>query len=169
LTGELGESRIARVTSTNPFAPPKTAVELARSSDITAILVGAAVGNGSAYAVLFVLGGVFLWMLTLSGVPSAQLYVRAYQSTGYLLFAHLAGAAACLPGGYWAARLSESRPVRNAIIAGCLVSLLALCAYVVPYELPGPFWSHAASVILPIPAFLLGALWRQRGVGSTGA
>jgi hypothetical protein len=158
-----------RMTSTNPFAPPKTPVELSRSNDITAIFVGAAVGNGSAYAVLFLLGGAFLWTLTLRGVPTAQLYVRAYQSTAYLVFAHFAGAAGCLPGGYWAARLSESRPVRNAILAGCLVSLLALCVDLVPYELPGPLWSHAASVVLPIPAFLLGALWRQRRVGSTGA
>ncbi len=127
-----------------------------------AVVIGAAVGNGLSYSVLFVSGLVFLWILVLSGVPANDAYSRAYESTPYLLFAHALGFACLVPGGSWAAKLSYHAPVRNALLAGLLVALFTLLSNFVPYYLPIPWWSRLASVAAPVPAFLLGALLQRR-------
>jgi hypothetical protein len=148
----------------NPFAAPSSAVEGTEPNVRTsaAVLLGAAIGNGIAYAVLYVCGMVFLWVLTAQGVPTQELYSRAYQSNPYLIFAHVVGLVCLVPGGYWTARLSGKAPFLNASLAGFLVSAFALTQNLVPYNLPIPFWSRIASAAIPIPAFLLGALcWRR--------
>ena len=123
----------------------------------TAVFIGAAVGMALSYVVLFVFGLIFLWALVAQGVPGNESYARAYESTPYLVFAHLVGFLCLLPGGLWTARLSANTSVRHALYAGLLVTLFALIGNLVPYYLPIPFWSKIASVLLPIPAFLIGA------------
>jgi len=127
-----------------------------------AVVIGAAIGNGLSYAVLFVSGTVFLWVLVLSGVPANDVYSRAYESTPYLLFAHTLGFAFLVPGGIWAAKLSYHSHLRNALLAGLLVALFTLLSNFVPYYLPIPWWSRTLSVVAPIFAFLLGALLQRR-------
>jgi len=147
-----------------PYAAPSAEVrDPEPDSSQTAVLVGAAVGNGVSYAALFLMSLVFLWVLRAQGVAPQELYVRAYQSTGYLLFAHAVAFLCCAPGGYWSARLGPARPYLNAALAGSIVSALALSANLMPYDLPIPLWSRIASVVIPLPAFLLGARWQRRG------
>lgn len=130
---------------------------LQKHRSTVAVLIGAAVGNGISYAVLFVCGFFFLWYLVASGVPADQAYVKAHESTGYLAFAHIVAFACLLPGGVWTAKLSQVAPVRNAFIAGLVVSALTLLAYFMPYDLPAPNWSRAVAVLCPIFAYLVGA------------
>ncbi len=127
-----------------------------------AIVIGAAIGNGLSYAVLFVFGLIFLWTLVAGGIPGNEAYVQAYESTAYLLFAHAVGFLCLLPGGAWTAKLSGRSCIRNAAIAGCLVAVVALLSNLVPYYVPIPFWSRLASVLLPVPAFVMGAMWQIR-------
>ncbi|MCR6480699.1 hypothetical protein NU688_31410 [Variovorax sp. ZS18.2.2] len=129
---------------------------------VTAVLIGAAVGNALSYVVLFIFGLVFLWVLVAHGVPGNESYARAYESTSYLLFAHVVGFLCLLPGGLWAAKLSESSHIRNAVVAGALVAAFVLLGNLVPYSLPIPLWSRVASVVLPVPAFILGAMLQRR-------
>jgi hypothetical protein len=129
---------------------------------VSAVVIGAAIGNGLSYAVLFTMGLVFLWALVARGVPGHEAYGRAYESTWYLVFAHSGGFLCLVPGGLWAARLSARSHVRNAALAGVLVTLFALLGNVVPYYLPVPLWSRIASVLLPVPAFVLGAYLQRR-------
>ena len=148
----------------NPYAVPSSTVEDTepKVGGSVAVLLGAAIGNGISYAVLFICGLVFLWVLTAQGVPTQELYSRAYQSNSYLIFAHIVGLVCLLPGGFWTARLSRERPLFNALLAGLLISALALTQNLAPYNLPIPLWSRIASAVIPIPAFLLGAFWWRR-------
>jgi hypothetical protein len=130
----------------------------------TAVFIGAAIGIALSYVVLFVFGLIFLWTLVAQGVPGNESYARAYESTPYILFAHLVGFLCLLPGGLWTARLSANTSVRHALYAGLLVTLFALISNLVPYYLPIPFWSRVASVLLPVPAFLLGARLHKHAV-----
>ena len=123
-----------------------------------AVLVGAAIGNGISYAVLFVCGFFFLWYLVACGVPADQAYTKAHESTGYLGFAHTVAFVCLVPGGIWTAKLShEEALMRNALIAGLAISALTLLAYFMPYELPAPNWSRVVAVFTPILAYLVGA------------
>src|SRR5262249_36777958 len=96
------------------------------------------------------------------GVSGNNAYARAHESTLYLVFAHLVGFLCLLPGGLWAAKLSTSSQIRNAVLAGVLVAAFAFLGNLVPYSLPIPFWSRVASVLLPVPAFILGAMLQRR-------
>jgi hypothetical protein len=147
-----------------PYAPPKSQVTVADEpgNRATAVFVGAAIGNGTAYAVLFIFGLIFMWGLAAQGIPSNELYARAYQSTIYLIFAHVVGLLCCLPGGYWSARLSRDSPYFNSFLAAGLVVLVTFAAYLMPYEVPIPFWSRVTSLIAPFAGFLLGAHWWRR-------
>lgn len=154
-----------QISPHDPYAAPSSSPvehKLASCNGITAILVGAAVGNGIVYATLFVTVWVYLWGLSAAGVPDADLYTRAYESTWYLLFAHLVGLLSLLPGGYWSARLSTERHLFHAMLAGLIISGFSLLQCTFPYELPIPLWSMIVSVVVPIPAFLLGAMWERR-------
>lgn len=147
----------------NPFAAPNAPLsEPLPKSGAAAVFVGAAVGNGTSYVVLFMFGLVFFWVLVAQGVPTQELYARAYQSTSYLLFAHFIGLICLVPGGYWSARLSPDRPVVYALLAGAVVSAFSVLSNLLPYDLPIPLWSRVASVILPFPGFLLGAVCCRR-------
>lgn len=150
----------------NPYAPPRAALaEPSRSAgNVIAVLVGAAIGAGVAYVVLSLCSLVLVWVLFAQGVPSADIPARAYEATGYLAFAHVIAFVCGLPGGYWSARLSASRWLRNAILGGVLVSLFTLLLNLVPYYVPIPLWSRAMSLLTPVPAFIVGAWWwRTRG------
>jgi hypothetical protein len=127
-----------------------------------AIVIGAAIGNGLSYAVLFVLGLLFLWVLVAQGVSGNDSYAKAYESNSYLLFAHAVSFLCLLPGGAWTAKLSEASRVRNAALAGLLVALVGVLGNLVPYDLPIPLWSRLATALLPVPAFVVGALWQTR-------
>jgi hypothetical protein len=127
-----------------------------------AIVIGAAIGNGLSYAVLFICGLVFLWTLVAKGIPGNEAYTQAYKSVAYLLFAHTVGFVCMLPGGAWTAKLSVRCCKRNAAIAGSLVAVLTLLSNLIPYYVPIPFWSRLLSFLLPIPAFVAGAMWQTR-------
>lgn len=127
-----------------------------------AIVIGAAIGIGLNYVVLFVFGLIFLWLLVAGGISGTEAYVKAYESIAYLLFAHTVGFLSLLPGGAWTAKLSGRSRILNAAIAGSLVAVVALLGNFVPYDVPIPFWSRLASVLLPIPAFVMGAMWQIR-------
>jgi hypothetical protein len=148
-----------------PYAPPNSQVGTTTEpgSSVTAVLVGAAVGNGTCYAVLLIFGNIFMWILTGQGVPSHELYGHIYQSNAYIVFAHAVGLMCCIPGGYWSARLGPEKPYFNSSFAACIVALVTFAAYLVPYALPIPFWSRVISVVAPFAGFLLGAhLWLRR-------
>ena len=148
----------------NPYIAPKSQsgkiIEPRQSA--TAIFVGAAIGNGTCYAVLFMFGTIFMWMLTAQGVPSHELYVRANQSSTFLILVHVVAVLCCLPGGYWSAKLGPEKPYVNSLLAAGVVAFLTFAAYFVPYELPIPFWSRVVSVVSPFAGFLLGARWWRR-------
>ena len=148
----------------NPYSAPTAIVEDAQvpPGRRTAVLIGAAIGCGISYAVLLIFGLVFLWILVAQGVPSQELYARAYQSTGYLVFAHLTSVFCLAPGGYWSTRLDPTNSLVSAVIAGALVSVFSMTSNLLPYELPIPMWSRILSVVIPIPAFSIGALWWRR-------
>lgn len=151
----------------DPYAAPSAVLEdpLPRGR-VTAVVVGAAVGSGVSYAVLFVSCQVFLWILAAQGVPTQALYAQVCESTPYLVFAQSLGFLCLVPGGYWSARFCSTSPVRTALLSGCLVAAFALLSNLMPYELPTPLWSRIASAVLPVPAFCLGALWWQGTAGS---
>ena len=147
----------------NRYAAPNAQLEESTTGNSgTAVLIGAAIGNGISYAVLFVFGLVFLWSLALQGVPTQDLYVKAYQSTSYLAFAHIVGFLCLIPGGYWSARLSPNKPLLAALLAGGIVAAFTATTNLIPYELPIPLWSRITSVVAAIPAFGLGAAWWRR-------
>ena len=147
----------------NPYAPSTGGdLEVRAPGALQAILVSAVIGNGTAYTILLLLGLAYAWVLLLTGVPIQELYAREAQSVGFLAFAHVVGFACLVPGGVWSARISPATPSFTAVMAGLLVSIFAISQFLVPYETPVPMWSRVASVVLPIPAFLLGSLWQQR-------
>jgi hypothetical protein len=151
-------------TIPNPYAPPSASQGGNKSTpaNLLVVLIGASIGNGISYAVLSVSGLAFVWVLAAGGVPAQEIYSRAYQSTGYLIFAHLLGLICLVPGGYWTARFSTERQLGNAVFAGILLSLFSLLQTFVPYNTPIPLWSQLASVLIPVPAYLLGAyIWRR--------
>jgi hypothetical protein len=95
-------------------------------------------------------------------VPSHELYAQISQSSAYLAFGHGLAVLGCVPGGYWSARLGPEKPYFHSFVSGGIVALLTLTAYIVPYELPIPFWSRVVSVVTPFAGFLLGAqCWRR--------
>jgi hypothetical protein len=123
------------------------------------VLLGFCIGNGASYAALYLSGLVFLWVLVAQGVAPEQVYARAYQSTPYLVYAHILGFLTTMPGGYWTARLSSGSPVRRTLLASALMSAFVVAQLAIPYDLPIPWWSQIASVVTPIPAFIAGMLW----------
>ncbi len=133
-----------------------------RSPAVAAVLISAAIGFSLSYAVLFIMGLVFVWVLVLQGTPGNETYAVAWQSTTYLLFAHVVGGLCLLPGGLWAAKLSAKSDLRNAALAGLCVAAMALIGNFVPYDMPTPLWSSIASSVVPVPAFVLGALLARR-------
>jgi hypothetical protein len=151
-------------TDINPYATPHAPPpEQASRPRLTAVLIGAAIGNGIAYAVLAVIGLGFLWLLRLQGVPIEELYVRMFASTPYLVLAHTAALICMLPGGYWSARLSPSKGTAAALWAAVLMAAFAALDLIAPYELPLPAWSRPVSLLSPFPAFWLGAvIWYRR-------
>ena len=152
-------------TETNPYAAPRAPLpEHAPSTRITAVLIGASIGNGIAYAVLAALVMGYFWLLVLQGVPTEELYAHAFASTYYLAFAHAVGFVCLLPGGYWSARLSPDSGTTDALWAGAIVAALASLDHLAPYELPTPTWSRLVSLLAPFPAFWLGAALRAREV-----
>lgn len=154
---------------TNPYAAPLAPLpEQATRVRITAVLIGAAIGNGIFYAVISVLGMGYFWLLVLQGVPTEQLYVHAYASTPYLVVAHAVGFVCMVPGGYWSARLSPNAGTATALWAAAAMAALATLDYVAPYEFPIPGWSRVVSLLGPFPAFWLGAVLWTREVEARG-
>lgn len=123
------------------------------------VLLGFCIGNGASYAALYISGLVFLWVLVAQGVAPDQVYARAYESTPYLIYAHILGFVTTATGGYWTARLSSTNPLRRTLFAGILMSVFVVAQLAIPYDLPIPWWSQLASVLIPIPAFIAGMLW----------
>ena len=150
--------------SDRPYAPPEADVGLGQpeARDSTASVVGAIIGLGSYYVAATVTALVVLWALIAQGVAAQQAYARLYELTWYILFAHALGALCLAYGGYWSARLSKSKPRRNALWSGLLALAFSLLQILLPYELPIPAWSNALSLLVPVPAFLLGAWWHSR-------
>ena len=147
----------------NPYALPKAplaAAEPARGLT-TAVLIGAAVANGVWYAVGYCYSQGWIWALFLQGVAIEALEVRYMESVAAISIAHVLGFACMMPGGYWAARLCTGHPYLSAVLAGGLFLVFTAMQFVLPYEMPVPNWSRALSLLLPIPAFLLGAWWRR--------
>jgi len=134
----------------------------ARRLSATAIFIGFAIGNGASFAVLYLSALALFWVLALQGAQPHDLYPRAYQSHAYLAFAHTAGFATTAIGGYWCARLAPRGGVLNAALAGILLSVFVFAQMMIPYDrtvIPG--WSRALSLLLPVPAFICGALLRR--------
>jgi hypothetical protein len=152
--------------SANPYAAPRGDVGGAEpASQITAVVISAAIGIGVAYISVVIVSVVCLWRFVLQGASPENAYALTYQSMGYLLGAHASGFASSAIGGYWSAALSSERRLRAALLAGCFVSAFALLQVLWPYDLPVPFWSVLASVVIPIPAFPLGAWYWLRSRG----
>jgi YD repeat-containing protein len=151
----------------NPYAAPQSHVGQQESagSAAGAALIGAFVNLGAYWAVASIPGWIDMWTLVGAGVPSAQVFWRAYQSTPFLLLEHGIGLACQAFGGYWAAKLCPHSARKSAAIAGAMTAVFALLQdTLTPYDLPIPMWSRALSVLMPIPAFAFGALlWQRRG------
>jgi hypothetical protein len=92
------------------YAPPRSGVNTQRPepSGMTPILVGAAIGAGASYVLLTLSGLAFFWLLAVQGVPSQELYARAYQTTWYVLAAYMVSAGCYAFGGYWTSRLAST-------------------------------------------------------------
>lgn len=149
-----------------PYAPPKSSLEeFVPGSSGTAVLIGAAIGNGISYAVLYVISLIFMWMLTWQGVEVQDLHAKAYQSVAFLVVAHSVGFLCLIPGGYWSARLSPRKPMATALLAGGIVATFTVVTNILPYEVPIPIWSRIISVVAILPAFAFGAALWQRANG----
>lgn len=148
----------------NPYlAPQAPLLDPSTRAPLTAVVIGAAVGYGFVYVVLILINFGYFWLLTLQGVPQEALYYRALASTPFLLFCHAAMCPCMAAGGYWSARLSPGGAVRAALWSAALVAALALLDNFAPFDLPIPLWSRVLAVLLPFPAFWLGALlWRRQ-------
>ena len=147
----------------NPFRPPLSEPP-PEANDLLSkpVFIGVTIGAGTAYIVIGLSGLAFVWYLSLSGTPMADLYSRAYGSVPYLLLAHAEGFACMATGGYWAARTAEVRGPRAALLAGAIYALFVLLQYSTPYSWPIPFWSRTLSVLLPVPGYLFGARFVRR-------
>lgn len=134
-----------------------------RANKTVPMVVGFCVGVGGSYVALFTSGLIFLWVLIAQGIAPENVYAQAYQSTPYLIYAHILGFVTTAPGGYWTARLSSDGTLWQVIFAGSLMTIFAFVQLAIPYELPIPWWSQIASVVTPIPAFVAGMyLWKHR-------
>lgn len=141
----------------------------AGSTRTTQAFVGFSVGVGLTYAVLMPLGCTYLWLLVAQGVPTAQLYLKAYNSVGFLLFSHVVGFATTIVGGYWSARIGRDHTLIPATLAGLANVLFVGVQYLMPYDFPQPGWSRIVSLAAPLPAFLFGAMLARRLRARAGA
>lgn len=150
----------------HPYAAPKSSLEeFIPGSSGTAALIGAAIGNGISYAVLYVITIIFLWVLTWQGVSVQDLQVKLYQSMAFLVVAHSVGFLCLIPGGYWSARLRPQKPMATALLAGGIVAMFTAITNILPYEDTTPVWSRIVSVVSIFPAFAFGAALWQRSNG----
>lgn len=143
------------MTNRRELREPKKSVRLTAMP----IVIGFCIGNGASYAILYVSGLAFLWILVAQGVTPQHAYAQAFQSNSYLLYTHALAFFATAFGGYWTARLSQRDPVWHALFAGVGMLLFGVVQFAVPYELPVPSMSRLITIVSPVPAFLFGALW----------
>jgi hypothetical protein len=160
----MSETPLKGPAAENPYAPPLATnpEHEARGRSLTPVVIGVAIGGGLVYITLMPIGNLFLWVLFAQGVPTDQLYVRLCESPFYLGLAHLLGFCALTPGGYWAIRLDSERKLASAFWAGLAYAVFCLSTFMVPYSQPFPLWSNVLSLIIPIPAYLLGGAWALR-------
>ena len=150
--------------SVNPYSAPNDPFEEMQpsSSGLKAVIIAAAVGNGILYFAASVLAWAYMWHLSAQGATGMDLYLPLYQSTGYLLVAHVIGVFAMLTGGYWCARLSNDRRLFRAAMAGLIIVVQVILHLTSPHGQPYPFWTCVASLVMPIPVYVAGAmLWRR--------
>jgi len=144
----------------NPYATPQASVEVAapaKGTNREAIWIGAAIGMGVSYPISYALMLAYTWILVFQGASVQELYYRVAQSPVLLAVSFTFGFVAYIVGGYWTARLSTDRPMRNALAAAGLLMLFGVFAYLLPYEIPIPMWARVVSLLLPIPAYAAGA------------
>lgn len=149
----------------NPYANPTAHardMEPTVWEKYTPAFIGVAIGLGIFYAVTTIWSPIYIWTLTVSGVPSKDLYRYIYQSTGVLTFSHMVAIFAEATGGYWCVKLSPSRPLTNialSIVISCALTLVQLLS---PFAYLIPLWSRGMSLLTPIIGFIVGARYAMR-------
>lgn len=153
-----------QIHSTNPYSASNDPFEETRPSPsgLTAIIIGAFIGDGILYAAGTALSWVIMWHLSAQGATGKDLYLPLYQSTGYLLAGHVVAGLAMLIGGYWCARLGNDRRLFRAAMAGLIIMAQIMLHLTLPYDQPYPLWTCVVSLVMPIPLYVAGAmLWRR--------
>ena len=149
--------------NSNPYRPPETAPQPEPAGTPTAmpIFVGVTVGMGLWYVVGSLSSLVFGWWLTLAGVPTAQLFQRFYTDAPFLACCHILTFLCMATGGFWATGASGGRR-SAALISGLALTMFVVLQFATPYTVPYPGWSRLLSLLLPLPAYLVGARLHRR-------
>jgi hypothetical protein len=75
-----------------------------------------------------------------------------------------------LLGGFVAARLAPSRPLRHALILGCIGSVVNLAGAIATWNMNlGPKWYSLALIAVALPCAWLGGKLRERQTNSASA
>jgi hypothetical protein len=118
------------------------------------------IATGISYTLGVLHSSLTLWIYASNGRAVETWYATFGASPFHNLFAHCINVAAAAFGGYWAAKHASGRPFFYAAIAGALMLFPVCLVIFVPYELPQPVWSRWLFFLTPVPAAMLGALYR---------
>ena len=101
------------------------------------------------------------------GIPRPEEARDLLMSPFYLVFSQLVFCTFQIAGGSFSAWLSRDRQLFSALGAGLLCSTYSLlqCILAIVQPLPLSGWSAAASIVLPIPACLMGGAVMKRALG----
>lgn len=148
----------------NPYQTPtynEQAIEPANSY-LTAITIGFAIALGFSLGTTNLITLAYYWILTTQGVAPQDLFRYTLQSQAYLATFHILGFLTIIPGGFWAARLGQSRQMSNAAFTGLLYSIYVILGSIAPFPIPIPRWSFLLSIVIPLVACITGGAIYQR-------
>jgi hypothetical protein len=105
---------------------------------------------------------ILLWVLTQRGMSPQEAYAQLFESTG----ANLASAAVDFlcnaAGGCVASSLASKRFIVYGIAVGVISLLFVGVMYSTPISYPSNAWTVAYSVLIPVPAAVLGGYFHAR-------
>ncbi|WP_157522442.1 hypothetical protein [Mitsuaria sp. 7] len=132
----------------------------------TAVVIGVCIASGLYFVLSTLFGLVYVQVQLAQGVSLNEVAMGATQSSSYLMIVLALAFLGNLAGGAWTARLSESSPHADALIAGGVQAGLTLLSYLCAYFPPFPIWALLLSVAIPVAAFHVGATIHLQSRGS---
>jgi hypothetical protein len=125
---------------------------------IKAVIIGLLVDIGGTFAFSFVFRLLAAIVLTSAGRSSEDLEVFT-QTMVFLLSSLAAGLLFTSLGGYITAHLARKAEMKNALVMGILSSLSGVIFLVLSHD-SSPLWFNVLSLLLVIPAAILGGYVR---------